>query len=146
MNLWILNFVIEWLTLLLRVQEVPGSNLGTETSYPNCFSWFFSVYPGYCWASTIKLCQDHFLPNPFQFIVHLSSSVALQSLYEPWPPHTGSFVILLRNLVGLLWASDQPVAKASIHSRQYKNTKTNIHASSGIRTHDPTNQEAKTYA
>jgi hypothetical protein len=29
---------------------------------------------------------------------------------------------------------------------QHRNTKTNIHASSGIRTHDPINQAAKTYA
>jgi hypothetical protein len=29
---------------------------------------------------------------------------------------------------------------------QHRNTKTNIHASSGIRTHDPSNQVAKTYA
>jgi hypothetical protein len=33
-----------------------------------------------------------------------------------------------------------------LHSTtQHRNTKTNIHASSGIRTHDPSNQEAKTY-
>jgi hypothetical protein len=29
---------------------------------------------------------------------------------------------------------------------QQRNTKTNIHAPSGIRTHDPSNQAAKTYA
>jgi hypothetical protein len=25
----------EWLTLLLRIREVPGSNLGLETGYPD---------------------------------------------------------------------------------------------------------------
>jgi hypothetical protein len=25
--------VVEWLTLLLRIREVPGSNLGPETGY-----------------------------------------------------------------------------------------------------------------
>jgi hypothetical protein len=28
------NVVVEWLTHLLRIRDVPGSNLGTETSYP----------------------------------------------------------------------------------------------------------------
>jgi hypothetical protein len=28
------NVVVEWLALLLRIQEVPGSNLGQETDYP----------------------------------------------------------------------------------------------------------------
>jgi hypothetical protein len=33
-----------------------------------------------------------------------------------------------------------------LNRKQHRNTKTNIHASSGIRTHDPSNQAAKTYA
>jgi hypothetical protein len=41
------NVVVEWLTLLLGIQEVPGSNLGPETGYPYWgFSWLFSVCPG----------------------------------------------------------------------------------------------------
>jgi hypothetical protein len=28
------NVVVWWLTLLLRIQEIPGSHLGTETSSP----------------------------------------------------------------------------------------------------------------
>jgi hypothetical protein len=27
------NFTVEWLALLLRIREVPGSNLGPETRY-----------------------------------------------------------------------------------------------------------------
>jgi hypothetical protein len=27
------NVVVEWLTLLLRIRETPGSNLGPETGY-----------------------------------------------------------------------------------------------------------------
>jgi hypothetical protein len=30
-----LNVVIEWLAFLLRIREVPGSNLGPETGYPD---------------------------------------------------------------------------------------------------------------
>jgi hypothetical protein len=53
-----------------------------------------------------------------------------------------------RNLIKTLGGtSDQPVAKASTYTGQ-SNTETqrNIHASSGIRTHDPSNEAAKTYA
>jgi hypothetical protein len=48
------NVVVEWLTILLRIWEVPGSNL--ETGYP-CwgFSWFFSVPTGEFRISTLKL-------------------------------------------------------------------------------------------
>jgi 1,2-phenylacetyl-CoA epoxidase PaaB subunit len=55
--------------------------------------------------------------------------------------------------MGLLWTSDQPIAKGSTYTGQHntetytrRNTKTNIHTSSEIRTHDPSNQTAKTYA
>jgi hypothetical protein len=41
------NIVVKWLTLLLHNQEVPGSNIGSETGYPDWgISWFFSVPPG----------------------------------------------------------------------------------------------------
>jgi hypothetical protein len=30
-----LNVVVEWLTLLLHIREVPGSNLSPETGYPD---------------------------------------------------------------------------------------------------------------
>jgi hypothetical protein len=29
------NIVVEWLTFLFRIWEVPGSNLGLESGYPN---------------------------------------------------------------------------------------------------------------
>jgi hypothetical protein len=32
---WLLNVAVEWLTLLVRVREVPGSNLGPETGSPD---------------------------------------------------------------------------------------------------------------
>jgi hypothetical protein len=34
------NVVIEWLTLLLRIWEVPSSNLGSETGYPEFLAFF----------------------------------------------------------------------------------------------------------
>jgi hypothetical protein len=48
------NDVIEWLTLL-RIREVPGSNLGPATGYDNSgFSWFFSVPPGEYQKNTLN--------------------------------------------------------------------------------------------
>jgi hypothetical protein len=35
------NVVVEWLTLLVRIREVKGSNPGPSTGYPNAFSWSF---------------------------------------------------------------------------------------------------------
>jgi hypothetical protein len=29
------NVIVEWLALVLCIREVPGSNLGTETGYPD---------------------------------------------------------------------------------------------------------------
>jgi hypothetical protein len=36
------NDVVEWLKLLLRIREVPGSNLGTQTGYPQFLFILFS--------------------------------------------------------------------------------------------------------
>jgi hypothetical protein len=55
------------------------------------------------------------------------------------------FLILFRHSAGLLWTSDQPSAKASTY-RQHRKTRTNIHALSGIRTHDHIAQAIRTYA
>jgi hypothetical protein len=54
------------------------------------------------------------------------------------------YTIVFRHTVGLLWTSDQPVADASTCTGQHniKTQETNIHALSGIRTLDPSNQAA----
>jgi hypothetical protein len=40
----LLNVVVKWLIFLHHIREVPGSNLGPETGYPDLsFSWFASV-------------------------------------------------------------------------------------------------------
>jgi hypothetical protein len=68
-----LNVVVEWLTLLLRILEVLDSKLGPETSYPDWgISWFSSILPSKCWDSTLKLGQNHFLPNPFQLLIYFA--------------------------------------------------------------------------
>jgi hypothetical protein len=67
-----------------------------------------------------------------------------QWFYSPWPPHTGGFIILLRHSVGLLWTWSARRKGLYLHTTtEHRNTKASIHASSGIRTHDPFNQAAK---
>jgi hypothetical protein len=68
----------------------------------------------------------------------LPSSVSLQSMREPWPPHTREvFLILFRHLAWLLWTSDQPAAKAStLYDNTAQKDEDNTHVLSGIRTHD----------
>jgi hypothetical protein len=50
--------------------------------------------------------------------------------------------IQLTHTVGLLWTSDQPVAEASTYTGQHniETQQRNIHALSGIRTCEPSNQ------
>jgi hypothetical protein len=76
-NVWMIsvtslspNAIAEWLTFLLHFREVPGSNLGLETSYSDwCFSWFSSVPQGEVRVSTLTLGHDRFVPNSFHFII-----------------------------------------------------------------------------
>jgi hypothetical protein len=64
------NVKAEWLTILLRIWEVSGSNFGSETDYSyREFSWFSSVNPGKFRDCTFKLDNDRFLPDPLQFII-----------------------------------------------------------------------------
>jgi hypothetical protein len=64
--------VVDLLTFLFRIREVPDSYLVLETFHPDWgFSWFFSVPPGEWLGSTSESGQDCFLPNPFQFISYL---------------------------------------------------------------------------
>jgi hypothetical protein len=59
-------------------------------------------------------------------------------------PFLGFLDHTYRHTVGLLWTSDQPVAEASTYTGQHNiyTQQTNIHAPSGIRTRDPSNQAA----
>jgi hypothetical protein len=55
----------------------------------------------------------------FLILILIILIMCLYSSCGPWPPHTGRFVIYFRHLVGLLWTSDQPVAKASTYTGQH---------------------------
>jgi hypothetical protein len=65
------NVVVECLTPLFHIPEVPALNLGPETGYPNRdFSWISSVPPVKYRDSTLNLGHDSLLPNPFQLITY----------------------------------------------------------------------------
>jgi hypothetical protein len=74
-------------------------------------------------------------------------SVALQSLLDPGRLTYRRFLELFRHTVGLLGRVINPSQGLYLHrTTQHRKTRTNIHALSGIRTHDPSNQPAKTHA
>jgi hypothetical protein len=55
-----LNVVVQWLTHLVRIREVPGSNLGPETGYNDLsFSWFSVVVPGKFLCNTLNGARRH---------------------------------------------------------------------------------------
>jgi hypothetical protein len=73
-----LNVAAKWLVILLRISDIPDSNLGQETGYPDCASWFSSIPPGKC-RIVPKLCHDRFDPYHFQFIIYRSSCHSMLS-------------------------------------------------------------------
>jgi hypothetical protein len=60
-----------WLPLLLLIREVPGSNPDPEIGYPDRFFVVSPVPPGECQDIILKLGNDRFLTNHFQFIINL---------------------------------------------------------------------------
>jgi hypothetical protein len=55
---------------MLRILEVPGSNLGPETGYNEVSSWFFLSPSRRMLGQYLKIRPQSLLPNPFQFIIH----------------------------------------------------------------------------
>jgi hypothetical protein len=73
--------------------------------------------------------------------------VALQSLKDLGHLTYRRFLELFRHMVGLLGRVISPSHGLYIHmTTQHRKTRTNIHALSGIQTHDPSNQPAKANA
>jgi hypothetical protein len=78
--------------------------------------------------------------------LNTSFPVALQSLKD-LGRLTYRFLELFRHLVGLLGRVISRSQGLYLHrTTQHRRTRTNIHALSGIRTHDPSNQPVKTHA
>jgi hypothetical protein len=73
--------------------------------------------------------------------------VAVQFLKDLGRLTYRKFLELFRHMVGLLGRVISPSQDLYLHrTTQHRKTRTNIHAFSGIRTHDPSNQPAKTHA
>jgi hypothetical protein len=83
-------------------------------------------------------------------------SVANQGFFSPVAPKSlkdlghltyRRFLELFRQMVGILGRVISPSQGLYLHrTTQHRKTRTNIHALSGIRTHDPGNQPAKIHA
>jgi hypothetical protein len=74
-------------------------------------------------------------------------AVALQSLKDLGRLTYRRFLELFRHMIGLLGRVISPSQGLYLHRiTQHRKTRTNIHALSGIRTHDPSNQPAKNHA
>jgi hypothetical protein len=73
----------------------------------------------------------------YQTLLHSSFIIGSTTLFEPWPLFL-SFVILY-TVGGTPWTRDQPVARPlTAHRTAHTvNKHTDIHSSSGIRTHNP---------
>jgi hypothetical protein len=77
------NVVVEWLTLLLRIREVPGSNLSPETAYPESGSWWFSSDPpGKYEDSALKLGHNTFQILSNSSFTHHPSFSALYRVFQ----------------------------------------------------------------
>jgi hypothetical protein len=73
--------------------------------------------------------------------------VALQSLKDLGRLTYRRFLELFSHMVGLLGRVISPSQGLYLHrTTKHRKTRTSIHALSGIRTHDPSNQPAKTTA
>jgi hypothetical protein len=59
--------MIQWLTFLLRIPEMPCSDLRPETAFRGFPQSLLAN------ATTLQLGKDRFLPNPSQFIINVSA-------------------------------------------------------------------------
>jgi hypothetical protein len=84
--------VVEWLTLLRRIRDVPVSYLGPKTGYPEWgFPWCSLVHPGKFWDSALNyvttasyhtLSHSLFIYNHFirRYIVWVIEKTSLNKL------------------------------------------------------------------
>jgi hypothetical protein len=75
------NIVFMWFTLLFRIWRSLVQILARDRKSWLSFSWSFSVPLGECWDTVLILGHHLFLPNYFQFFIHLSP-LFLSTLYS----------------------------------------------------------------
>lgn len=66
------DFAVQWLAFLFHIQEVPCSNIGSETGSPDCCPQWLSSPTPYCKfrGNYLKLGHNQFVPHILQYIVH----------------------------------------------------------------------------
>jgi hypothetical protein len=119
----------------------------------------YNLYRFHCWNNIRKFLAISFCFTFCNYILIVDltawqvktrfplSPVALQSLKDLGRLTYRRFLELFRHMVGLLGWVISPSQGLYLHrTTQHKKTRTNIHALTKIRTHDPSNQPAKTHA
>jgi hypothetical protein len=118
-----------------------GSNRKTILGPREGKSWTTHLKPNLVFKHSVLTSRKT------QPITIFFSPVALQSLKDLGRLTYRRFLDLFRQMVGLLGRVISPSQGLYLHrTTQYRETRTNIHALTGIRTHDPSNQSAKTHA
>jgi hypothetical protein len=129
-----------------RMDNVTGvQNLSVKEGYS-----FFLLYPNPVYEpfdEEVKYYKSDYLTINVSFFELYAYSVALQSLKDLGSLTCGSFLKLFRHLVGLPGRVIIPSQGPYLHrTAQHKKTQTNMHALSGIRTHDPSVPAMKAHA
>jgi len=73
---------VKWVAFLLRIQNVPGSNLGSKNAFAG---WQFSVFSSVQPLNTATVPQvghDRFLLRLFQLTIHIWRSQVRASSYD----------------------------------------------------------------
>jgi hypothetical protein len=125
-------------------QEIPRVLWNTNTQ-PPFSNPFFKMHSDTVLPSTPE-SSSGFIPSYYACYIHFFS-VAPQSVKDLGRLTCRRFIELFRHMVGLLGQVISPSQGFYLHgTTQHRKTRTNIHALSGIRTHEPSNQPPKTHA
>jgi hypothetical protein len=113
-----------------------------EVFLPKICTYLFLLF------SILATCSVHRRIPGFIILTLLAFfPAALQSLKDLGRLTYRRFLELFRQTIGLLARVISPSQGLYLHrTTQHRKTRTTIHALSGIRTHDPSNQPAKTHA
>jgi hypothetical protein len=115
------------------------------TLFSSCFELCISIQKKGCITPELNSPQCLLVFRCIQSIFFSSGSTVIH--WNLAASHIGGFLELFRHMVGLLGRVTSPSQGLYLHrTAQHRKTRTNIHALSGIRTHDPSNQPVKTHA
>jgi hypothetical protein len=104
-------------------------------------AFYLLFFKNVSWANKVNTPPPLASSGPTAYLFWLFFSPFLWR-YSPNRALVFPFLRFLNHTAGLLWSSDQPVAEASTYTglHNIQTQETNIHAFSGIRTRDSSNQ------